>query len=182
MAVRSSTWTSWFNDRAWIQAINELKRSSSHQLGTGLAQQLIRAWGDETTNVSPDYLVHCYRAAGAATGTILDFGAGVNTLLMAWACRGRPASVLAVDHDQDRRRRVIAAMARLSRRSGDVRLGTLEQGWDLAWPVIDFQTIRRPIAFVTCHRVDGLGHPQEAWRQIVQPRLPDDCPVYFDPP
>jgi len=180
-AVYRATKGSWFRDRAWSRAVQALKGVPGNDLPLDLAQRLIRAWGDEATAVSPEYLAQCFKAARTATGTIVDFGAGVTTIVMALACRDRPASVLAIEHDPHRRRRVLSELSRVSRRSGDVRLAPVDPRDDVPWAATDLQSIRRPIAFAACHAVRGLGNPREAWRRIVEPALLDKCAVYFDP-
>jgi hypothetical protein len=180
-AVRHSPRNSWINLYGWSRAVQQLKKVPGLELPEAIASQLLHAWGDDSTSISPSFLVKMFHAAANATGTIVEFGAGASTIAMAWACRGRSASVLAIDHDPARRRRVMVALSRLSRRSGDVRLAQLENSDGLAWPMVDLRMVRRPIAFVVCHRLDGLAEPQEAWRRIIQPSLPDDCPVHFDP-
>jgi hypothetical protein len=179
---RHSNGRSWLRDLAWTRALHQLKNLPGTALSVRLARRLIRAWGDDATAVSPEFLVQCHKAARVATGTIVDFGAGVTTIVMTMACRGRPASVLTFEHDPERRRRVRVELAQSSRRGGDVRLVPLDRRDDVAWPAADLQLARRPIAFVACHAIGGLSDPREAWRRIVAPALPDNCPVYFDPP
>jgi hypothetical protein len=161
--------------------VQALKGITGNVLPVGLARRLIRAWGHDDTSVSPEYLVQCFAAARAATGTIIEFGAGVTTVVMAVACRDRPASVLAIEHDPDRRRRVLTELARVSRRGGDVRLAPIDARDHMLWPAADLHSVRRPIAFIACHAIPGLAEPHEAWRRIIEPALPDKCPVYFDP-
>lgn len=173
---------SWLRDLAWSRALAQARDPPGNLLSQRLAERLIRAWGNDGTTVSPDYLIQCHRAAGQATGTIIDFGAGLTTVVMALACCGRPASVLAFDHDQGRRRRVLNELAHVSRRGGDVRLVGLDRRDGVVWPAADLRTARRPIAFAACHPIAGLSNPRQAWDTIVAPALPDDCPVYFDPP
>lgn len=180
-SMQRATMGSWFRDRAWSRAVQALKELPGNELPLGLALRLVRTWDDEATAVSPEYLAQCFKAARTATGTIVDFGAGVTTIVMAMACRDRPASVLAIEHDPDRRRRVLSELSRVSRRGGDVRLAPVDASNDVPWAATDLQSIRRPIAFAACHAVRGLGNPREAWRRIVEPALLDKCAVYFDP-
>jgi hypothetical protein len=178
---RSSS-RSWLRELAWSRALGRARHPPGGLLSVALAERLIRAWGDDTTAVSPEYLVHCHRAASVATGTIIDFGAGITTIVMALACRNRPASVFAFEHDPGRRIRAIDALGQLCRRGADVRLVALDRREGIAWPRADLHAVRRPIAFAAMHRIAGLSPPHEAWDRIVEPALPDKCPVYFDPP
>jgi hypothetical protein len=173
---------SWLSGLAWSRALGQAKSPPGGLLSAALAERLIQAWGDETTAVSPEYLVHCHRAASFATGTIIDFGAGVTTIVMALACRNRPASVFAFEHDPVRRIRVLAELSQLCRRGADVRLVALDRREGIAWPRAELHAVRRPLAFAAMHPIGGLSPPREAWDRIVEPALPDKCPVYFDPP
>ena len=173
---------SWLRELAWSRALGQARNPPGRVLSVALADRLIRAWGDDTTAVSPEFLVRCHHAASLATGTIIDFGAGVTTLVMTLACRNRPASVFAFEHDPERRVRVLVELSQLCRRGADVRLVDLDSREGIAWPRADLHAVRRPIAFAAMHPIAGLGPPREAWDRIVEPALPDKCPVYFDPP
>jgi hypothetical protein len=170
---------SWLRGLAWSRALADARDLPGNSLFLQQADRLIRAWGDHAISVSPEYLVRCHRAASIATGTIIDFGAGVTTIVMALACRSRPASVLALEHDPDRRRRVLIELHKVSRRGGDVRLVPLRHHDDVVWLAADLHSARRPIAFVAMHPVEGLSDPHDAWKRIVAPALPEQCPVLF---
>ena len=76
---------SWFRDRSWSRAVQAVSELPGNELPLSLALRLVRTWDDEATAVSPEYLAQCFKAARTATGTIVDFGAGVTTIVMAMA-------------------------------------------------------------------------------------------------
>lgn len=164
----------------WKRALRELQRLRGARLPEALAARLIAGWGDADRSVTPAYLGQCHALAMRATGTILEAGSGVTTIVLALGATGRPSSVVSFEQDARRRARVLRELTRLQARNADVRAGRVRSYGDFEWYDVDGRSLRRPIAAVISHGPTASSPRPEQWQKVFPDGLPDGCRVFTD--
>jgi hypothetical protein len=169
---------SWnmFRRSTWGRALRDLQTLPDGRLPHSLAARLIAGWGDCERPVTPEFLSQCYATAWRATGTILELGCGVTTIVLSVGAASRPASIVSLATQRERRKRVQRQIDRLKLRNVSLRATPLKSYGDFEWYDVDDRSLRRPIAAVIC--LDAIqGRQDEHLRRLFGGTVPRDCPV-----
>ena len=169
-----------FRRAIWGRAVRDLRALHGARLPESLAVRLIAGWGGRDRSVTPALVVQCYEVARRATGTLLECGSGVTTVVMALGATGRPASVISLEQDPQRRKQAMKALGQLELRNAEVRDVPLRSYGDFEWYDLNERSLRRPIAAVICHGPTERAPPGEQVREALGDALPADCPVITD--
>ena len=105
-----------FRRAAWARAVRDLRALHGAGMPESLAVRLIAGWGGRDRSVTPALVVQCYDVARRATGTLLECGSGVTTVVLALGATGRPASVVSLEQDPQRRKQAMKALGQLGLR------------------------------------------------------------------
>jgi len=175
----ASTWN-FYRRSIWARAIRDLRAYPDVSLPASLAERLITGWGESGRRLTAAFLQDCFAAARRATGTILDCGCGLETIVLAIGAKGRPASIVSLASEREQRARMIRAVRRLDLHNVSIRRAALKSYGDFEWYDVDDRSLRKPIAAVVCLDSSLGSLRREHVEQILGDALPANCQVLTD--
>ena len=174
--------SSWniYRRSVWARALRDLRSHPDLILPVSLAERLIAGWGEPGRRLTAAFLQDCFAAAKRATGTILDCDCGLETIVLAIGAKGRPASIVSLAAERERRTRMLRAIRQLGLQNVSIRRAALKSYGDFEWYDVDDHSLRRPIAAVVCF--DSVRAPlqREQVQKILGDALAANCPVLTD--
>jgi hypothetical protein len=175
----ASSWN-FYRRSVWTRALRDLRAYPDLNLPESLAKRLITGWGEPGKRLTAAFLQECFAAARRATGTILDCDCGLETIVLAVGAKGRPASIVSLASERERRARMTRAIRQLGLQNVSIRRAALKSYGDFEWYDVDDRSLRRPIAAVVCLDAAPGSLRREHVQKILGDALAANCPVLTD--
>jgi len=137
-------------------------------------------WGNETWAADEDYLSRLISEAEVASGTILECGSGLSTILLAAIARQTGARLHSLEHNVEWQQRVSATCAAFGLADNTVHYAPLRNYGEFDWYSVP-DALPDDISLVVC---DGPPSDTRGGRYGVLPllasRLASECKVLLD--
>ena len=163
------------------RSINRMKsRAPGSRLPFLSLTDAIYGWGNEGWSADEDYLARIVSEAEATKGRIVECGSGLSTLLLATVAARTGVEVHALEHNEEWRQRVLAALAENGLRHVTVHAAPLRNYGAFDWYSIPEQ-FPQGVSLVVC---DGPPAATLGGRYgmlpVLRSRLASECTVLLD--
>lgn len=163
------------------RAIRRLVRSRAPSKYSTLWTDAIYGWGNEKWSAEERYLAEVVRAAEAATGSILECGSGLTTLLVGAVASRRGNQLHSLEHNPEWHTRVSQAIREFGLTNVNVHLAPLRAHDSYDWYDAPLQLLPNDFSHVVC---DGPPASTRGGRSGVLPtmhgKLASACTVLLD--
>lgn len=163
------------------RAIRRLVRSRAPTKYSTLWTDAIYGWGNEKWSAEELYLAEVVRTAEAATGSILECGSGLTTLLVGAVASRRGTQVHSLEHTPEWHTRVSEAIREFGMTNVNVHLAPLREYESYDWYDAPLESLPNDFSYVVC---DGPPASTRGGRSGVLPtmhgKLASACTVLLD--
>ena len=161
-----------------------ISRMKSRSMGSRLPflslTDAIYGWGNEGWSADEDYLARLVSEAEATTGRIVECGSGLSTLLLATVAARTGVEVHALEHNEEWRQRVVAALAENGLPHVTVHAAPLTNYGEFDWYSIP-EELPNGVSLVVC---DGPPAATLGGRYgmlpVLRSRFATDCTILLD--
>jgi hypothetical protein len=162
-------------------AVKRLARGRAPSVYSTLWSDAVYGWGNEKWSADEMYLAEVIRTAERTSGSILECGSGLTTLLMSVVAARRGLQVHSLEHNETWHARVRQAVIEMGGTTTTVHLAPLRSYDDFDWYDAPLDELPSDISLVVC---DGPPGSTRGGRSGMLPRmrgkLAPHCTVLLD--
>jgi len=172
---------SWMLQQRLRAFERELRMGMGTALSPALAEDLRPNWGNCGWSATAGFLVTMIDWFGRTSGSVVECGSGLSTLLLAAVAAHTGRHVLTLEHDLQWAERVRRAVPKRLQSALEIALAPLRVYGDFDWYTVKGLTLAAPIGFVVC---DGPPGSTRGGRYglgpVLGPMLAQGCVVLVD--
>ena len=162
-------------------AVRRLARARAPSVHSTLWSDAVYGWGNEKWSADEMYLSEVIRTAETTSGSILECGSGLTTLLMSAVAARRGLQVHALEHNETWHARVRQAILEMGGTTTKVHLAALRSYEDYDWYDAPIEELPSDFSLVVC---DGPPGSTRGGRSGMLPtmrsKLAPHCTILLD--
>jgi hypothetical protein len=163
------------------QVVKRLSRAPAPSVYSTLWSDAVYGWGNEKWSADEMYLAEVIQSADATSGSILECGSGLTTLLMSAVAARRGLQVHALEHNETWHARVRQAVLEMGGTTTTVHLAPLRSYDDYDWYDAPLEKLPGDFTLVVC---DGPPGATRGGRSGMLPRMREKlaprCTILLD--
>ena len=163
------------------KAVRRLSRRKAPGRYSTLWTDAIYGWGNELWAAESLYLAEVVRSAERATGSILECGSGLTTLLMSAVSGRRGIQLHSLEHDATWHAKVVEALRETGAPTATVHLAALRDYGEFDWYDVPLDDLPADVSLVICDGPpSGTRGGRSGMLPSVRSRMAPVCVVLLD--